>query len=38
MTNGRRWSAARAGAWAEARPWLCGFNYLPGTAVNSTAM
>ncbi len=29
-----RWSAERARAWAKSRPWLCGFNYLPSSAVN----
>lgn len=29
-----RWSAERARDWAKSRPWLCGFNYLPSSAVN----
>lgn len=29
-----RWPADEAQAWCEARPWLCGFNFLPSTAVN----
>ncbi len=33
-----RWSAEKAWEWYEDRPWLCGFNYLPSTAVNSTEM
>ena len=33
-----RWSAERAWKWYRDRPWICGFNYLPRTAVNSTAM
>ena len=32
------WSKERAWEWYESRPWLCGFNYLPSTAVNSTEM
>ena len=36
--EGQRWSAGRARTWSERRPWLCGFNYLPSTAVNSTEM
>lgn len=37
-TSGARWSAQKAWAWSQGRPWLCGFNYLPSTAVNSTEM
>ncbi|MDQ2800222.1 MAG: endo-1,4-beta-xylanase, partial [Armatimonadota bacterium] len=33
-----RWSVDKANQWYESRPWLCGFNYLPSTAVNSTEM
>ena len=33
-----RWSAARADAWYAKQPWLCGFNYLPSDAINSTEM
>ncbi len=33
-----RWSADRASAWGAKLPWLCGFNYLPATAINSTEM
>ena len=33
-----RWPLDRAKEWYEAQPWLCGFNYLPNTAVNSTEM
>lgn len=29
-----RWTAAQARDWAGARPWICGFNYLPSVAVN----
>lgn len=31
---GKRWSAARANAWWKARAWVCGFNFLPSSAVN----
>ena len=33
-----RWPAAKANAWAAQRPWDCGFNYIPATAINSTEM
>ena len=33
-----RWTAERANAWYEGQPWLCGPNFLPSTAVNSTEM
>lgn len=33
-----RWTAAEATAWWEARPWVCGFNFLPSTAVNFLEM
>ena len=33
-----RWSIERAKEWYEQRPWTCGFNYVPSTAVNSTEM
>ncbi|MBI1415964.1 MAG: 1,4-beta-xylanase [Limimaricola sp.] len=33
-----RWTPARARAWAAERPWVCGFNYLPSTAVNFLEM
>jgi hypothetical protein len=36
--SNRRWSAEKSQAWYENQPWLCGFNYLPSTAVNSTEM
>ena len=29
-----RWTDAEAKAWAAGRPWICGFNYLPPSAVN----
>jgi hypothetical protein len=33
-----RWSSEQANAWYDRQPWLCGFNYLPRTAVNWTEM
>jgi len=33
-----RWSIEQISAWYERLPWLCGFNYLPRTAVNWTEM
>jgi hypothetical protein len=33
-----RWTEADANAWWTARPWLCGFNFLPSTAVNFIEM
>ncbi|MBV9468580.1 MAG: hypothetical protein JOZ57_04995, partial [Abitibacteriaceae bacterium] len=33
-----RWTSERAWEWYRGLPWLCGFNYVPSTAVNSTAM
>ena len=40
MTSGigNRWSAEKAWEWYDSRPWVCGFNYLPRTAVNSSEM
>ncbi len=35
---GDRWSAARAQAWAAGRRWICGFNFLPASAVNFLEM
>lgn len=37
-TGGARWSADQAWEWYKGHPWLCGFNYLPSSAVNSTEM
>ncbi len=31
-----RWSVARAQDWQEHQPWVCGFNYVPSTACNTT--
>ena len=33
-----RWTVERANAWYARQPWLCGFNYLPSDAINSTEM
>lgn len=33
-----RWTSEQAWAWYHARPWLCGFNYVPSTAINSTEL
>lgn len=33
-----RWTDARANAWWAARPWICGVNFLPSTAVNFLEM
>lgn len=33
-----RWSETQARDWWEARPWVCGFNFLPSTAVNFVEM
>ncbi len=33
-----RWTTEDANAWWAARPWVCGFNFLPSTAVNFLEM
>lgn len=33
-----RWTQAEANAWWASRPWVCGFNFLPSTAVNFLEM
>jgi hypothetical protein len=33
-----RWTKKKAWQWYDRHPWLCGFNYLPRTAVNWTEM
>ena len=33
-----RWTPSDAQAWWAARPWLCGFNFLPSSAVNFIEM
>ena len=38
MNNQPNWSADDAWRWYDARPWLCGFNFVPSTAVNSTEL
>jgi hypothetical protein len=35
-TAPQRWSHDRAWEWYIEQPWLCGFNYLPSTACNTT--
>lgn len=37
-TNKYKWSATKANDWWAARPWVCGFNFLPSTAVNFLEM
>ncbi len=34
----KRWTCEHAKSWHASQPWLCGFNYVPSTAVNSTEM
>ncbi len=34
----KQWSAEKAWEWHKKQGWLCGFNYLPRTAVNWTEM
>lgn len=36
--NTTRWSPEKAREWYNKQPWLCGFNFLPSTAINSTEM
>ena len=38
MTDLNRWQAEKAWEWYRRMPWLCGFNYIPGTAINTTEM
>lgn len=33
-----KWSVEQAKAWWDARPWVCGFNFLPSSAVNFLEM
>ena len=33
-----RWSEARANSWWAETPWICGFNFLPSSAVNFIEM
>lgn len=35
---GARWPEQKAWSWYNAQPWYCGFNYIPGYAINYTAM
>ncbi len=34
----QRWSTDKAWQWYEKQPWMCGFNYIPGNAINYTAV
>lgn len=34
----KRWTTSDAKAWWEAKPWVCGFNFLPSSAVNFLEM
>jgi hypothetical protein len=36
--NEARWTETQALNWQKNQPWYCGFNYIPGYAVNYTAM
>ena len=36
--SGQRWPADKAWQWYKQQPWLCGFNYIPSTAINYTEM
>ncbi len=36
--SGHPWPAEKAWQWYEQQPWLCGFNYIPATAINYTEM
>ena len=36
--GGQRWPAEKAWQWYNHQPWLCGFNYIPATAINYTEM
>jgi hypothetical protein len=38
MESYTRWTADQANEWHAQQPWLCGPNFLPSTAVNSTDM
>jgi hypothetical protein len=37
-TSMDRWTTAQAKDWWQGRPWVCGFNFLPSTAVNFIEM
>ncbi|HVG15721.1 MAG TPA: glycoside hydrolase family 2 TIM barrel-domain containing protein [Chitinophagaceae bacterium] len=36
--QGERWTEQRIWDWYKQQPWYCGFNYIPGYAINYTAM
>ena len=33
-----RWNSEKAWKWYNDNPWICGFNYIPSSAINYTAM
>ncbi len=33
-----KWTVDKAWNWHQSRPWICGFNFVPSTAINSTEM
>jgi hypothetical protein len=35
---GERWNAEKAWKWYKDNPWICGFNYIPASSINFTAM
>lgn len=35
---GIQWTKERAWKWYNDNPWICGFNYIPASAINYTAM
>ncbi len=36
--TGVQWSTEKAWNWYKSNPWICGFNYIPASAINYTAM
>ena len=38
MSDPKRWPAEKAWNWYRKTAWLCGFNYIPSTAINTTEM
>lgn len=38
MSDTSRWKAEKAWNWYRKTPWLCGFNFIPSTAINTTEM
>lgn len=37
-SNTLRWTTDQAWTWYQAQPWLCGFNYVPSSAINTLEM